>query len=146
MKSNKLTNHKITCPHCKVKQKLKYIKQLHDYKQIDRFSINCHSCNTNLVVYTSVDKFFSVHKAQNSRFHTMYKIKRTSKPFTRDKNKPVLTDLCYDLIQKRQSMNMTQYGASRAIGVSQATLHNWESGKTVPRAKQLKNILDFLYL
>jgi DNA-binding XRE family transcriptional regulator len=97
------------------------------------------------MVYTSVDGYYALHKTPPSKFSKTYKIPRSTKTFVREKNKPVMTDLCYDLIQKRHSMNMTQYGASQVIGVSQATYHNWEAGKVRPRAKQLNNILEFLY-
>lgn len=147
MKSNKLTNHKLKCPYCKERHKLKIIRQIQEYKKVNRFSGACAKCDKNLIVYMSVDGFFSLHKTRESRFHNpTYKVKRTTKPFVRDVNKPVYTDLCYDLIQKRLSLNMTQYGAAAHLGVSQPTYHNWESGKTVPRAKLLNKILEFLYL
>jgi transcriptional regulator with XRE-family HTH domain len=67
--------------------------------------------------------------------------------------KPVLTPYSMDeiLIKWRLAQGHSQLEAADILGVSQSTLHNWESKKTIPRLKYLPKIaqvcqVDFVAL
>lgn len=137
-----LKHHKLSCLCCKQEQDPELVRIVHEFKNKPLFAFECEHCNVNLIIYRSVNGYYSVNSLTVNRLKYIRKKANEAQSLKITSKKMI--DLSYELIQKRHKLGLRQKDVAELIGVNQSTYSHWEAARSKPKNNMLLVLVNFI--